>query len=41
MKKRAYIGTTTMQADVSLIVANMALAGKGKVVYDPFGGWIL
>lgn len=37
LKKRAYIGTTSMEAEVSLLMANQALAGPGKYVYDPFG----
>ncbi|GAA6016352.1 hypothetical protein JCM10207_003834 [Rhodosporidiobolus poonsookiae] len=38
LKKRAYIGTTSMEAEVSLLMANQALAGPGKWVYDPFTG---
>ena len=38
LKKRAYIGTTSMEAELSLLQANMALAGPGKVCYDPFAG---
>lgn len=38
LKKRAYIGTTSMEAEVSLLMANQALAAPGKYVYDPFGG---
>lgn len=37
LKKRAYIGTTSMEAEVSLLMANQALAAPGKWVYDPFG----
>lgn len=36
VKKRAYIGNTTMEAEVSLLMANQALAAKGKLIYDPF-----
>ncbi|KAL8286665.1 hypothetical protein RQP46_004193 [Phenoliferia psychrophenolica] len=38
VKKRAYIGNTTMESEVSLLMANQALASKGKLVYDPFTG---
>ncbi|KTW25777.1 hypothetical protein T552_03390 [Pneumocystis carinii B80] len=38
LKKRRYIGNTSMDAELSLIIANQALAGKGKLVYDPFVG---
>jgi hypothetical protein len=37
LKKRAYIGTTSMESEVSLLMANQALASSGKLVYDPFG----
>lgn len=37
LKKRAYIGTTSMESEVSLYMANQALAGPGKLIYDPFG----
>ncbi|KAH0603789.1 uncharacterized protein H6S33_007448 [Morchella sextelata] len=38
LKKRTYIGTTSMDAALSLITANLALAAPGKLVYDPFAG---
>ncbi|GAA5894968.1 hypothetical protein JCM6882_008255 [Rhodosporidiobolus microsporus] len=38
LKKRAYIGTTSMEAEASLLMTNQALAGPGKWVYDPFVG---
>ncbi|CAI7645068.1 unnamed protein product [Penicillium manginii] len=38
LKKRRYISTTTMDAELSLVTANMALAAPGKVFYDPFVG---
>ncbi|EMR08251.1 hypothetical protein PNEG_03418 [Pneumocystis murina B123] len=38
LKKRRYIGNTSMDAELSLIIANQALAEKGKLVYDPFVG---
>ncbi|CAO3692918.1 unnamed protein product [Umbelopsis ramanniana] len=38
LKKRNYLGTTSMDAELSLIMANQALAGPGRLVYDPFVG---
>lgn len=38
VKKRRYIGNTTMEAEMSLRMALMAMAGPGKVMYDPFMG---
>ncbi|KAF9183841.1 hypothetical protein BGZ51_001983 [Haplosporangium sp. Z 767] len=38
VKKRKYIGNTTMDAELSLIMANQALCAPGKLVYDPFVG---
>ncbi|KAL1916287.1 uncharacterized protein VTP21DRAFT_5904 [Calcarisporiella thermophila] len=38
VKKRRYIGNTTMDAELSLIMANQALASPGKLIYDPFVG---
>ncbi|KAJ5665969.1 uncharacterized protein N7477_008417 [Penicillium maclennaniae] len=38
LKKRQYISTTSMDAELSLVTANMALAAPGKVLYDPFVG---
>ncbi|GJN89847.1 hypothetical protein Rhopal_002836-T1 [Rhodotorula paludigena] len=38
LKKRAYIGTTSMEAEASLLMVNQALAAPGKWVYDPFAG---
>ncbi|KAF9580410.1 hypothetical protein BGW38_002963, partial [Lunasporangiospora selenospora] len=38
VKKRKYIGNTTMDAELSLIMANQALCGPGKLAYDPFVG---
>lgn len=38
LKKRNYISTTSMDAELSLVTANLALADSGKVVYDPFCG---
>lgn len=38
LKKRRYISTTSMDSELALITANMALAGPGKLMYDPFTG---
>ncbi|KAJ2779491.1 hypothetical protein H4R18_003972 [Coemansia javaensis] len=38
VKKRRYLGNTTMDAELSLIMANQALARPGALVYDPFVG---
>jgi len=38
LKKRKYIGTTSMDAELSLITANIAQVSAGKIVYDPFVG---
>ncbi|KAL2200729.1 S-adenosyl-L-methionine-dependent methyltransferase [Corynascus similis CBS 632.67] len=38
LKKRRYISTTSMDAELALVTANIALAAPGKVMYDPFVG---
>ncbi|KAI1940187.1 hypothetical protein LOZ58_000178 [Ophidiomyces ophidiicola] len=38
LKKRDYISTTSMDAELSLISANITLAAPGKVFFDPFVG---
>jgi tRNA (guanine10-N2)-methyltransferase len=38
LKKRKYISTTSMDAELSLVTANMALAAPGKIFFDPFVG---
>lgn len=38
LKKRTYISTTSMDAALALVTANMALAAPGKLCYDPFAG---
>jgi len=38
VKKRHYIGNTTMDAELSLVTANLAHAAPGKLIYDPFAG---
>ncbi|KAI2611926.1 tRNA guanosine-2'-O-methyltransferase TRM11 [Hypoxylon sp. NC1633] len=38
LKKRAYISTTSMDSELALVTANIALAAPGKIFYDPFVG---
>ena len=38
LKKRWYISTTSMDAELSLVTANMAHAASGKLFFDPFVG---
>ena len=38
LKKRPYISTTSMDAELALITANLALAAPGKIFFDPFAG---
>ncbi|KAI8847417.1 S-adenosyl-L-methionine-dependent methyltransferase [Chytridium lagenaria] len=38
LKKRNYLGTTSMNAELSLIMANQGLAKEGSFVLDPFVG---
>ncbi|KAI1747405.1 S-adenosyl-L-methionine-dependent methyltransferase [Xylaria castorea] len=38
LKKRDYISTTSMDSELALVTANIALAGSGKLFYDPFVG---
>ncbi|KAF1814311.1 tRNA guanosine-2'-O-methyltransferase [Eremomyces bilateralis CBS 781.70] len=38
LKKRSYISTTSMDAELALVTANLALAGPNKLMYDPFVG---
>ncbi|KAK7995239.1 hypothetical protein PG990_014012 [Apiospora arundinis] len=38
LKKRGYISTTSMDSELALITANIALAAPGKIFYDPFAG---
>lgn len=38
LKKRPYIGTTSMDAALSLVTANLALVAAGKLCLDPFAG---
>lgn len=38
LKQRKYIGLTSMDAELSLVTANMTNAAPGKIIYDPFVG---
>ncbi|OQS00641.1 tRNA guanosine-2'-O-methyltransferase [Thraustotheca clavata] len=38
LKRRAYIGPTSMDAEMALLMCNMALVNKGDLVIDPFVG---
>ena len=38
LKKRDYINTTSMDSELALLTANLALAGPDKIFYDPFVG---
>lgn len=38
LKKRPYLGPTSMDNELALVMANMALSGKGKLCFDPFVG---
>lgn len=38
LKKRRYIGNTSMESEMSIVMANMALSGPSKLVHDPFAG---
>ena len=38
LKKRKYISTTSMDAELALLMANLTLATSGKLFYDPFVG---
>ncbi|GAP91760.1 putative RNA methylase family protein [Rosellinia necatrix] len=38
LKKRDYISTTSMDSELALVTANIALAGPGKLFLDPFVG---
>lgn len=38
VKERAHFGTTSMESEMSLLMASQAMAAPGRVVYDPFAG---
>ena len=41
LKKRNYIGTTSLDAELSLIMANLARVRSNDLVYDPFCGTVI
>lgn len=38
LKRRAYIGPTSMESEMALLMSNMALVRRGDLVIDPFVG---
>jgi len=38
LKQRRYLSTTSMDAELALVTANLALADAGRLFYDPFVG---
>lgn len=38
LKKREYLGTTSMASEWSLLMANQALARRDTLIIDPFAG---
>lgn len=38
LRRRKYIGTTSFDAELSLVSCNIAQVGPGKITYDPFAG---
>lgn len=38
LKKRAYLGITSFEAELSLVMSNLALVGPGSLAFDPFVG---
>ncbi|KAK3066542.1 hypothetical protein LTS18_001653, partial [Coniosporium uncinatum] len=38
LKKRRYISTTSMDSELALVTANLALSAPGRLFYDPFCG---
>ncbi|KAF9010647.1 RNA methylase [Cyathus striatus] len=38
VKKRTFYGNTSMESEISLLMANQTLASPGKLIYDPFMG---
>ncbi|CAD1812257.1 unnamed protein product [Candida parapsilosis] len=38
LKKRGYIGTTSFDAELSLVTCNLAHVKSGHIIYDPFAG---
>ena len=38
LKRRNYIGTTSLDAELSLVMANLARCGPSQLVFDPYCG---
>lgn len=38
LKRRKYIGTTSFEAELSLVSCNIGQVSSGKIIYDPFTG---
>jgi tRNA (guanine10-N2)-methyltransferase len=38
LQRRSYLGTTSMESEISFFTANQALAKNGSLVFDPFVG---
>lgn len=38
LRRRKYIGTTSFDAELSLVSCNIGQVGPGKITYDPFAG---
>jgi tRNA G10 N-methylase Trm11 len=38
LKQRIYLGTTSMDSELALVMANVGKAAPGTLVYDPFAG---
>ncbi|GMM33811.1 tRNA (guanine-N2-)-methyltransferase [Saccharomycopsis crataegensis] len=38
LRKRRYVGTTSFEAELSLVTVNVAQTNVGKIMYDPFVG---
>lgn len=38
LKRRKYIGTTSFEAELSLVSCNIGQVSPGKIIYDPFTG---
>lgn len=38
LKNRRFLGTTSMESEISFFSSNQVLAGEGKLIFDPFVG---
>lgn len=38
LKNRKFLGTTSMESEISFFSSNQVLAGEGKLIFDPFVG---